>query len=141
LKPVDQIIFPDLPNGIRGDCFRACVASIFELPSEEVPHFVQAGNTKWWPDLQDWLRTRGLCAICIKVTPDEMQFGWPNEETFCIVNGRSPRGNGLKHSVVGKLAPWNFEIVFDPHPSRAGLDGPIEDAFMFLPLIPAPAPQ
>lgn len=134
MNPIDQRIFPDAAAGIRGDCFRACLASIMELMSDEVPHFVQAGNAKWWSDLQAWLAERGLCAMSIKVTPDELQFGWPNEATFCILNGPSPRGKGMKHSVVGMIEPWNFKIVFDPHPSRAGLAGPIEDAYLFLPL-------
>jgi hypothetical protein len=51
MKRVNQSILT-VPGG---DCFRACVASIFELPLELVPHFLAgAGIEDNWTDAQ-WL--------------------------------------------------------------------------------------
>jgi len=41
MKPAMQTIFDD----VYGDCFGACVASIFEFPIEEMPNF--------WEQTQD----------------------------------------------------------------------------------------
>jgi len=39
VKPVKQTIIHNPDNGMYGDCFRACVASLLEKPIEKVPHF------------------------------------------------------------------------------------------------------
>lgn len=59
--PVVQSIVAagDVPDRVPGDCVRACVASIFELRLEQVPHFV-ASPRGWYPAIQDWLRPMGL---------------------------------------------------------------------------------
>jgi hypothetical protein len=52
MEPVKQSIL----TAPGGDCFRACVASIFELPLEAVPHFLEgSGLEDNWTDAQ-WLR-------------------------------------------------------------------------------------
>lgn len=51
---------------LPGDCVKCCVASILELPYEDVPHFV-AGEVKdadgnplhWLKAINHWLRERG----------------------------------------------------------------------------------
>jgi hypothetical protein len=46
----------------RGDCFKACVASVLERPLAEVPHFVdlQEDVGYYWLDLTNgWLRNQG----------------------------------------------------------------------------------
>jgi hypothetical protein len=44
MKPVDQefVHRPDI--GQHGDCQRAVIASLLELPITEVPHFLQDAN-------------------------------------------------------------------------------------------------
>ena len=61
--PVYQTAFggPDSPT--PGDCFRACVASILELPIDEVPHFCAA--EEWIPPLQAWFRERGWMPLLV----------------------------------------------------------------------------
>jgi hypothetical protein len=60
--PVEQQQFAEYDeNGDaikHGDCMRACVASLFELPLEEVPHFVEHDN--WYQLWSDWLAERNL---------------------------------------------------------------------------------
>lgn len=53
--PVAQTIF----TAPKGDCFRACVASIFELPIDAVPHFFEtsAGDHMWTQEQWDAVRS------------------------------------------------------------------------------------
>jgi hypothetical protein len=119
MKPVDQTTF-GVPGG---NCFSACVASLLELPIEEVPHF--GSDDTWWATFQAWLKPRGLYAVLFKVDSDEQR-----PPGFHVVSGRSPRHDAL-HAVVGKGA----EIAHDPHPSRDGLVS-IEDVVLLVPFEP-----
>lgn len=93
------------PDAVYGNCWQAAIASMLKLPLDAVPHFGQFT----WPDpaLELWLRGRGLTYRheMTSVIPDRL----------CLVNGHSPRG--YLHSTVG----FGGEVVWDPHPSHAGL--------------------
>lgn len=106
MKPVDQVVFEE-----RGDCMSACIASILELPLDDVPHFVK--HDDWIERRDNWLRQRGLCAI-----HGTFHVGteW-RPAALHILYGKSPRWDGL-HCVVAR----GHEILHDPHPSRAGIE-------------------
>lgn len=55
--PVQCMVKHDPENGKYGDCLRACVASLLELPSENVPHFLYDGcePEETYDRLRDWL--------------------------------------------------------------------------------------
>lgn len=113
MKPVDQTIFgPEL-----GNCFAACVASVLELPLEDVPNFCEGGDHGWFDRLRAWLRPRGLWALTCKLggKPGASDGGW-YPEGLHIAGGQSPR-HACLHAVVAR----GNEIVHDPHPSRAGV--------------------
>ena len=58
MTPVDQrVLDHDPARGRFGDCLRACVASVLELPYEAVPQFAVADD--WVERLQEWLAPRG----------------------------------------------------------------------------------
>ena len=65
--PVAQRIHAAGGDGvIPGDCVKCCVASILELPYEDVPHFVarevrnaEGSPLEWETGLNHWLRERG----------------------------------------------------------------------------------
>lgn len=119
MKPVDQTTF-GVPGG---NCFSACVASLLELPIEDVPHF--GSDETWWATFQAWLKPRDLYAVLFKIGSDEQR-----PPGFHVVSGRSPRHDAL-HAVVGRGA----EIVHDPHPSRDGLAS-IDDVVILVPFEP-----
>lgn len=83
MKPVNMIVMHDPDNGVWGDCTRACVASIFELPAEEVPHFgvngltpqLPDGTYEWWNNLMAWLEPRGFSMITYQI--DSPEEDWP----------------------------------------------------------------
>lgn len=121
MKPVDQqfVHRPDL--GQHGDCQRAVLASLLELPIEQVPHFLQDANgdaTEYWESLQRFCRSHGFVYLVVPARSGGGFFG-DDGDVFHEISGPSPRGNGVTHAVVGR----NGEVVFDPHPSREGLGG------------------
>ena len=71
--PVEQQVLAVFDeNGDRvvaGDCMRACVASVFELPLEDVPHF--AGLDDWYGEWLRWLEARGLGIYDARIRVDE----------------------------------------------------------------------
>jgi hypothetical protein len=107
-----QTIFhdPAVPDRM-GNCLQAAIASMLDLPLDEVPHFVQidedtGGNINWWTHMVAWLRERGW-RVDTRVEPGEVYLG----------GGPSPRGADLHHVAVYR----DGELVHDPHPDGTGL--------------------
>lgn len=135
MTPVMQTILdPDADGVNRGNCLQAAIASLLELPLDEVPHAVLGTDEAWWPDLQHWSRT--TVAMDLVALPPG---GW----TPCgyhLITGRT-RGGRLYHATVG----CNGQIVHDPHPAGESLrrvgQASLEDEgrlfWMFIPIDPA----
>jgi hypothetical protein len=121
MKPVDQTTF-GFPGG---NCFSACVATILELPLDEVPYFMSGGmvggthHPEWWQYFLAWLAARDYSADYSLLRP-----GDACPDGLVILSGMSPRAVcnpfGL-HSTVGVIDELGCRVVHDPHPSRAGL--------------------
>lgn len=137
MKPVSQTIL-HTDDGPPGDCFRACVASLLELAAEDVPHFVLNPRT-WMRDCNAWLAQRGLVMVA---TEDRIRdvFWRGCGRVYAIAAGKSPRGP-WHHSVIARLGGTDedpvWEIVHDPHPSGAGIEGDILRLSFLVPLSPA----
>jgi hypothetical protein len=116
LTPVTQTRFydPTQPVGRqRGNCLQAVVASLLDLPLDDVPNFVQIdvdGGRNWWDHLVGWLWDRGYAIYGDLVRQ-------PGE--YYLASGPSPREQDIHHVVVYR----DDELVHDPHPDRAGLLG------------------
>ena len=115
--PVKQTLFGDH----NGDCFRACVASIFELQLESIPNFCdqdecKAENKHWMDRFNDWLRPHGLYYMEVNVKTPVQWLNFPSG--YHTIGGKSPRGN-FNHSVVGQAG----KPIHDPHPDNTFLDG------------------
>ena len=94
----------------RGNCWQTCIASLLELPLEDVPHFVdidEQGGQDWWQHTLEWLLYKGYAMY----TPDEHPA-----EGYYLVTGKSPRGD-YYHVVIYE----GGNMVHDPHPSGAGV--------------------
>ncbi len=116
MHKVDQTLFGNGDNGSRpGNCLQACLASIFNLSLDEVPHFVEHGAS-WYDDMQAWLMQRGYYALDLLFDDGYI----PNVDIrgYHCLNGISPRG--IRHSVVCK----DGDMIHDPHPSRGGIVTP-----------------
>lgn len=120
MKPVEQTKFgyPD------GNCMMACVASITEIPLDELPDLRTEADLvgkSWWYVSEKALAKNGWIILWHEVEVDKLiPPGWS------IANGDSPRGitnkdgSPVGHSVV----VFDGELKHDPHPSDSGLDGP-----------------
>jgi len=120
--PVDQTRFydPTVPvKEQRGNCLQAVMASVLELPLDDVPHFVQDDvdhdgdanpEWNWWVRLVAWLGEHGWSVHAALPISD-----YPGQSV--LVTGPSPRGNGIHHIVIYR----DGEMVHDPHPDRTGL--------------------
>ncbi len=118
--PVDQEFMHDPDNGVFGDCQRAVIASLLELPISEVPHFngVAKGDPEiFYDEIQKFLKPLGYAWLVVPAMSSHLFFG-TDVPIYHEIGGPSPRGKGL-HAVVGK----NHRVFHDPHPSRDGLLG------------------
>ena len=124
MKPVQQTLF----GAPHGNCFAACLASIFETTIEEVPRFRSedpAGDDRWWPDIIRWCRARGMTIV---LYPNESFTEWPIVPIgYYVASG--PAARGLQHSCVYRSG----KLCWDPHPDATGLNS-IEDLMLFIPL-------
>jgi hypothetical protein len=113
---------PDKPA--YGNCFTACIASILELPIEQVPNFIDYGRDWFIPFLQfiedAGYTYDGTYYIKNRRTPEELERfhrTFEGVDGYYIVGGGSPRGFSLGHAVVYK----GGELVHDPHPDGGGV--------------------
>lgn len=145
MKPVYQ-------EALDGQCHRACIASLFEVPIDSLPSmggFPPADYPNDWVNpesgmtlsheqyvhTRSWLAERGLIHICVPyrdrpiynergvLTHREGERMWG----LCIASGPSPRGP-WSHACVYDLDQWDEErnrrgvLVHDPHPGGTGLE-------------------
>lgn len=103
MKFVTQTKFPQ-----RGNCFRACMATLLSIDIDAMPAFEEQSDNVWIPAKQ-WLLTYGL-TIC------NYHSNFPPTGGSIAV-GPSPRNPGIQHAVIAV----DGVQYFDPHPSRLGL--------------------
>jgi hypothetical protein len=138
MKPVDQLIEATPEN--NGDCLRACLASILEMPALHVPLLggYLKGERNQLLDLGAWLRRFGYTYVYAKADTTYLALALDHVEGLVEVSvyyiGCGPTVRGTKHAVV--LQGPAAEIVHDPHPSRAGLLE-VTDLLFLVPIDPA----
>lgn len=122
MKPVYQDKF-----GVGGNCFAACLASLFEIPLDSMPDFCERGvDEEWWASVREWLAQRGygiMTVTCVDIGWLEQYDGW------MIVSGKSDRD--LNHATLWRRGTMRH----DPHPSGTGLAKP-EFVDLLYPLDP-----
>ena len=115
----------DPDNGVIGDCWRTCIASVLGLERSRVPHFMK----DLWPNLSNgrplratnnWLGRGGLQMR--RVRSDRGLRG------FYMASGRMP--SGWRHIVVylGQKLWWN------PHPGEHDSDIAADCFYVVAPL-------
>jgi len=121
IKLAEQLIPHDPDNGVYGDCYRATLATLLGLDTEQVPHFlhdncdVHTFNTR----VNEYLAQFGLVYMSFNAW-DIPQ--WKKDAGITIpiyheIGDDSPRFSGTGHSVVG----CDGEVFHDPHPTKLGL--------------------
>ncbi len=139
--PVNQKYKHDPDAGVIGDCFRACLASLLELPLEQVPHFAlesrKAGLESMMPLVKDWLAARGLYLFNFPVSPP---LGY-RDPTGEIVRRYGKCNPNIYYILAGAIRPdveetgedrYNHavichggRIVHNPNDSKPDIVGPI----------------
>jgi hypothetical protein len=117
MKKIDQEFIHDPENGVIGDCMRACIASVFELNREDVPHFGAMPDETWLKDYVRWLHKHGWAIFTRHAVTDTHPEIQEDENPYYFAIGRTPRDPEVTHMVVCR----DGKVVHDPHPSRAGL--------------------
>ena len=123
MTPVEQTI----TQPPYGNCWPACIASLLDLPLQDVPQFFHGATEEchWWDQWQDWLARFGLELQCIEAEhiPNLAPAG------YSIMTVESPRGPYL-HATIAK----DGELVWDPSPKRADGIGRVVDWALIRPL-------
>ncbi len=121
-----------LIDPVRGDCMRACLATITGVPYEEVPDLAgeDADGGPWYQTFQRWCKDHGL-----DLQGTFSNMGRPlTEKDWDDLGERSAGIDGLfmaggpspRPGVVGGHAiviNYDGQMIHDPHPSRAGVKG------------------
>jgi len=122
VKPVYQTRV----SNVDGDCLRACVASILEMPCAAVPNWlgdaVAADDVHGWHGaMLEWLMDRGLHPV--EVNFKDVHDWRPLPGLFCIASLPSQRFDGSSHAVIGtwvRRGDYNeFVVAHDPNPGNA----------------------
>lgn len=124
--PTDQIVF----DKGYGDCLRACIASIFEYPIEQIPNFWEhTDDTKeFWLLINNWLSdTLQHKCVVAKISDANREF---IRGLLCVAIGLTATSDE-EHAVV-----WRDGMIHDPHPRRSGLRNEPDLFAVFVPLDP-----
>lgn len=126
MKPVDQRYWRPECREV-GDCLAACVASMFELDLDEMPHLMrwailrherhlEEGPASWWGPLNDWASDFGLGVNALwypreRRKPRSWHPGW----WIAIVRSRSSDPT-VDASSSHAVLMWANELRHDPNP-------------------------
>jgi hypothetical protein len=156
VKPVHQLI---IDQG-RGDCWRACIASILELPIEEVPNFRETEKTNFRA-IEEWFQARGLALLNLypKFVPEEKQGKIGADDlvrwdyicgAYAIASLPSQMFPGSLHAVVVRFQPSvehpgavSLVVAHDPNPGNAPYrleDHVIQQLWFILSVVPLVGP-
>jgi len=118
-------VYQSRVSNVSGDCLRACVASILELPLEAVPNWLgdayDAGTPKsWHTAMLEWLMDRGVNPV--EINFKDLHDYRPLPGVFCIASLPSKRFDGSTHAVVGTWVSrgtyTEFVVAHDPNPGN-----------------------
>jgi hypothetical protein len=120
-------------EGIWGDCHRAAIASVLDLPLDAVPHFGDGGpdGVEFQRREDEFLRSVGLVAVRIIYPGDDRELVFRalkgmNPGIYYLFGGRS--ATGVDHTVVG----IDDGIVHDPSLNDSGIVGPCDDGWYWV---------
>lgn len=128
--PTTQTILHDPDNGLHGNCLSAVLASLLHMQIEEVPVF---SSDRWFKDLNAWLRPRGLAYLWFQDQDFSRTLdAFGIEGLHHEISGKTSRFSGVSHACVAE----DGRLIFDPHPSRDGLNAGVEGCGIFIALRP-----
>lgn len=122
---VRQTKFTNQETGECGNCFQACLASLLEIPIDDIidtGHLAQqaqesSDNTIFWNGVEQWLESIGYELSLVTNHKEYLEQDPVGCNVHYILTGHSPRFPDDHHSVIAR----GGAVVWDPHPSDAGL--------------------
>lgn len=108
-------------RGIFGDCYRAALASLLDMPLADVPHFLRYPEDQRRDAYREFLRPLGLIPVVIPGEIFRSVIVGTGIDCLHLILGAA-KDDGCPHTCVGR----NCVIVHDPGPLQAGLEGEIE---------------
>ncbi len=131
MKPVMQTIC----DFEHGDCMRACIASIFELPIDAVPNFQEDVPDHFDEKLIKWCDKFGLFPLDV-ICKNIDDYTFMLKDCYVVACGESPRS--IDHEKHNHAVVWlNGKMVHDPHPDQAGIVGLPKSVTIFIVKNPA----
>lgn len=106
MEGVTQTILAGTP-GRQGNCLQAAVATILELPLDDVPHFAELDKS-WSEALAEFAHLHGYAI--------EWTDGYWPAPKLGLAFGTTVRSADITHAIAVV-----DHMFWDPHPSRAGL--------------------
>lgn len=122
-KFIDQTKFSTKDGTQKGNCFSACLASLMDLPIENVPNFAMMEEDTWYGNFLDFLEKynhsyKGMFYFEQEGTWADLLKEYPEFGDTFIVGGKSPRDwITAGHAVIYK----DNKLLHDPHFSREGI--------------------
>lgn len=138
MTPLKQANRHKPDEGVWGDCHRAAIASVLNLPLDDVPHFHDRGRppAEAYAHVEEWLNTRGLTAINVI---------YPGSVPLCdllmtVANSNDTRTTRLVYLLSGEsrtgcdhvVVCCGREIAHDPSLTNAGIVGPCSDGYWWV---------
>lgn len=111
----------------KGNCMQAVIASLFEKELEEVPNFIELGDT-WLLDLLNYFKEQGYPNVGLVNNPKINKANFSFKEVakydggvqgFFYATVPSQTFKGGTHAVVCNT---NLKIVHDPNPNQLALN-------------------
>lgn len=130
MKPVLQTDFVEYDAEGKqikyGNCLQAAIASVLELPLEEVPNFIMMGPDPSYGhyNMHKWLEERGIVMHRLR---EGRNWSFP---TYHLAIGKTVRGTN--HAVIYKEG----RLAHDPHPDGTGLIE-AKDLYILIPVDPS----
>ncbi len=118
-------VFQRIVCEARGDCLSACLATLLDLPLDQVPAFVADAHDRKrphevWDDVQAWLGARGWSLL--QLAPNCVRDWRHLRNQYAMVSMPSQRFKGQRHAVIGQWVPspkypeaFELAIVHDPN--------------------------
>lgn len=150
MKPVDQLHTVAMKDGMSGDCWRACIATILCQPCDAVPHFIQlhkeaedrgedTRENNWWTQSREYVQCHSLGSLDLYWQDlEEAELQPIPSLRYRSVTGEYGLQPGALYAVArygiltgqSPRGDWSHAVVVDlttakvshdPHPSRAGV--------------------
>lgn len=117
-------------NGETGNCWQYCIAFLLGVNPEEVPHFLRnsmLNNTCMDVDTQTWLNKRDYAIV----RATKLHFYRKSGMAIPLLIACGPTCRSTKIGQHHAVIMMGDKMVYDPHPSEAGLTAIMEEYLIF----------